>query len=63
MYDEEKRVAEKAPVEVISINDLSLNKKKPIPNKSIYFLLKHQFIDINYPEDLKLVKKIFKRKY
>jgi len=28
MYDEEKRVAEKAPVEVISINDLSLNKKK-----------------------------------
>ena len=42
---------------------LSLNKKKPIPNKSIYFLLKHQFIDINYPEDLKLVKKIFKRKY
>ena len=29
MYDEEKQVAEKAPVEGISINDLSLNKKKP----------------------------------
>ena len=28
MYDEEKQVAEKAPVEDISINDLSLNKKK-----------------------------------
>ena len=32
MYDEEKQVAEKAPVEGISINDLSLNKKK---NKKI----------------------------
>ena len=28
MHDEEKQVAEKAPVEGISINDLSLNKKK-----------------------------------
>ncbi len=28
MYDEEKQVAEKVPVEGISINDLSLNKKK-----------------------------------
>ena len=28
MYDEEKQVAEKAPVEGISINDLSLNNKK-----------------------------------
>ena len=28
MYDEEKQVAEKAPVEGISINDLRLNKKK-----------------------------------
>ena len=28
MFDEEKQVAEKAPVEGISINDLSLNKKK-----------------------------------
>ena len=28
MYDEEKQVAEKAPVEGISINDLSLNKKE-----------------------------------
>ena len=28
MYDEERQVAEKAPVEGISINDLSLNKKK-----------------------------------
>ena len=28
MFDEEKQVAEKAPVDVISINDLSLNKKK-----------------------------------
>ena len=28
MYDEEKQVAEKAPVEGISINDLSLSKKK-----------------------------------
>mgnify|MGYP001392914514 CR=1 FL=1 len=32
MYDEERQVAEKAPVEGISINDLSLNKKK---NKKI----------------------------
>ncbi len=28
MFDEEKQVAEKAPVDGISINDLSLNKKK-----------------------------------
>ena len=28
MYDEEKQVAEKAPVEGISINDLSINKQK-----------------------------------
>ena len=28
MYDEEKQVAEKVPVEGISINDLSLEKKK-----------------------------------
>ena len=28
MYEEEKQVAEKAPVEGISINDLSLNKKE-----------------------------------
>jgi len=28
MYDEEKQVAEKVPVEGISINDLSLNKKE-----------------------------------
>ena len=28
MYEEEKKVAEKAPVEGISINDLSLNKKE-----------------------------------
>ena len=35
MFDEEKQVAEKAPVEGISINDLSLNKKKNkrIPKK------------------------------
>ena len=32
MYDEERQVAEKAPVEGISINDLSLNKKE---NKKI----------------------------
>ncbi len=41
---------------------LSLNKKRPIPVKSIYYLLKNQFIDINYPEDLKIVKKIFNKK-
>jgi hypothetical protein len=28
MYEEEKQVAEKAPVEGISVNDLSLNKKE-----------------------------------
>lgn len=41
---------------------LSLNKKRPIPTKSIYYLLKNRFIDINYPKDLKIVKKIFKKK-
>ena len=41
---------------------LSLNKKRPIPVKSIYYLLKNQFIDINYPEDLKIVKKIFNKR-
>tara|TARA_Y100000590_G_C15566262_1_gene956739 strand:- start:218 stop:964 length:747 start_codon:yes stop_codon:yes gene_type:complete len=33
MYEEEKQVAEKAPVEGISINDLSINKKKNKKNQ------------------------------
>ena len=35
MYDEEKEVADKAPVEGISISDLSKNKKKIKKNKKI----------------------------
>ena len=41
MYDEEKQVAEKAPVEGISINDLSVNKKK---NKKIQKKEKFNYI-------------------
>ena len=41
MYDEEKKVAEKAPVEGISISDLSLNKKK---NKRIQKKNKFNYI-------------------
>ncbi len=39
-----------------------LSKKNPIPIKSIKYVLKNKFIDINYPKDLKLVRKIFKNK-
>lgn len=41
---------------------LKLTKKKIIPNKSTYIILKKKLIDINYPEDLNSLKKILKKK-
>jgi hypothetical protein len=32
-----------------------------IPKKSTYIILKKKLIDVNYPKDLKLLKKEFKK--
>ena len=39
-----------------------MNKQNILPKKSTYIFLNKKLIDINYPEDLVLVKKIFKEK-
>ena len=41
---------------------LKMNKQNILPKKSTYIFLNKKLIDINYPEDLVLVKKIFKEK-
>ncbi len=41
---------------------LSINKKNILPKKSTYIILKKELIDVNYPEDLMVLKKLFKKK-
>ena len=41
---------------------LKINTRKPMPKKTIEYLIDHKrAIDINYPKDLILSKKIFKK--
>ena len=62
IYDEEKQVAEKAPVEGISINDLSLNKKK---NKNKQKKVKFNYIikvaDFYYENTAVMMQKRIKK--
>jgi pseudaminic acid cytidylyltransferase len=39
---------------------LKITEKQLIPKKSTYLILKKKLIDVNYPKDLKLLKKEFK---
>ena len=39
---------------------LKIKNQNFIPKKSTYIILKKKLIDVNYPEDLKALKKIFK---
>ena len=61
MYDEEKEVADKAPVDGISISDLSLNKKKAIkkqkPEKFSYII---KIADFYYENTAKMMQKRIK---
>ena len=57
-FDEEKEVAEKAPVETISINDLSKDKKEPVKaknNKSFKYIIK--VADFYYKNTAIIMKK------
>ncbi len=61
MYDEEKEVADKAPVEGISISDLSKNKKKIKKNKKIdnfNYIIK--LADFYYENSAKMMQKRIK---
>ena len=61
MYEEEKQVAEKAPVEGISINDLSINKKKNKKNqKKDKFNYIIKIADFYYENSAKLMQKRIK---
>ena len=40
---------------------LKITEKQLIPKKSTYIILKKKLIDVNYPKDLKLLKKEFKK--
>ena len=42
---------------------LKMNSKKILPKKSTYIILKKKLIDVNYPEDLVLLKKYVKTKH
>ena len=41
---------------------LKINKQNILPEKSTYIILKKELIDVNYPEDLIALKKLFKKK-
>ncbi len=61
MYDEEKEVADKAPVDGISISDLSKNKKKIKKNKKIdnfNYIIK--LADFYYENSAKMMQKRIK---
>ena len=61
MYDEEKQVAEKVPVEGISINDLSLEKKKNTKTqKKDKFNYIIKIADFYYEKTAKLMQKRIK---
>jgi len=61
MYEEEKEVADKAPVDGISINDLSINKKKIKKNKNIdNFTYIIKLADFYYEKSAKMMQKRIK---
>ena len=61
MYDEEKEVADKAPVDGISISDLSINKKKiKKKNKVDNFSYIIKLADFYYENSAKLMQKRIK---
>ena len=61
MYEEEKEVANKAPVEGISISDLSINKKKTKKNqKSEKFSYIIKIADFYYKNTAELMQKRIK---
>ena len=61
MFDEEKEVADKAPVDGISINDLSLNKKKiKKKQKSEKFSYIIKIADFYYENTAKIMQKRIK---
>ena len=58
MYDEEKQVADKAPVDGISINDISTNKKKSEKNqKKDKFSYIIKIADFYYEDSAKMMQK------
>ena len=61
MYDEEKQVADKAPVDGISINDISTNKKKLEKNqKKDKFSYIIKIADFYYEDSAKMMQKRIK---
>tara|TARA_B100000579_G_C22762022_1_gene819436 strand:+ start:241 stop:993 length:753 start_codon:yes stop_codon:yes gene_type:complete len=61
MYDEEKNVANKAPVDGISISDLSINKKKIKKNKKVdKFRYIIKLADFYYEDSAKMMQKRIK---
>ncbi len=61
MHEEEKEVADKAPVDGISINDLSINKKKIKKNKNIdNFTYIIKLADFYYEKSAKMMQKRIK---
>ena len=61
MYDEEKNVANKAPVDGISISDLSINKKKIKKNKKVdKFRYIIKLADFYYKDSAKMMQKRIK---
>ena len=59
-YDEEKNVANKAPIENISINNLSVNKKKIFKDKKNKFNYIIKIADFYYQNTAKLMSKRIK---
>ena len=61
MFDEEKKVADKAPVDGINISDLSKNKKKITKNKKVEkFSYIIKIADFYYENTAKMMKKRIK---
>jgi len=56
MFDEEKTVAEKAPVDGIQINDLNSIKKKKILAENKYFSYSIKIADFYYQDTAKILK-------
>ena len=59
-FDEEKNVADKAPVEAISINNLNIDPKKSIKNKKNKFNYIIKIADFYYEDTAKLMIKRIK---
>ena len=55
MFDEEKKVAEKAPVEGIQINDLNITKKKAKIDKKVIFSYSIKVADFYYRDTAEMM--------